>query len=388
MRTAKLKVFVAVLCVLGIVLAMSGCGPKRPEVVKIGVYAPITGPAAADGLAATNAAQLAADKINEAGGINGTRVEILTYDDRFESASAVAVAHQAIERDGVVALVSGSYSTPTRAVAPIAQEAGIPHVAGYAVHPDVTAAGNYNFRNSFVGTVQGKAGAWVAINQMNAQKVCILMVDTDFGRILGETFQAECEAAGVQVLSADTYPYGEKDFSALMTKIKGLNPDLLYATGYYAEGAAIALAAKTAGLTCKVLGMEGMDSPMFLELGGEATEGWVITSNLNRDDASPVTQEFIEEYETQFGIQADMVAASTYDAVLIVCEAMRLGGFEPAAIRDAIAGLQNFQGATGLIQGFTAGGEVIKPVQVQIVEGGEFHYYAVVDDPAIITPPN
>ncbi len=383
----KLIIVLVVLLSFSMVVTVGGCGPKKLEEVKIGVFAPITGPAAADGLAASNAAQLAVDKINAAGGIKGTKVKLLIYDDQFASAQAVAVAHQMIERDGVVAIVSGSYSTPTRAVAPIAQEAKIPLVAGYAVHPDITVAGDYCFRNSFVGTVQGKAGAWVAINMMEAKTACVLMVDTDFGRILGETFKAECEAAGIPILSIDAYPYGEKEFTALLTKIKGLKPDLLYATGYYAEGAAIARAAQTVGLTCQILGMEGMDSPKFLELGGEATEGIVITSNLNRDDASPVTKEFITTYESRFGIQADMVAASTYDAVLIVCEAMKIGGFEPAGIRDAIAGLRNFEGSTGLIQYFDANGEVIKPVQVQIVRDGRFHYYCVVDDLDIITPP-
>ncbi len=387
-RGKWVNALLAGLLIVALAFSFAGCKPKEPQVVKIGVFAPITGPAAADGAAATNAAILAVEKVNNAGGINGVKVELLTYDDQFSSAQAVAVAHQMIERDGVVAIVSGSYSTPTRAVAPIAQEAKIPLVAGYAVHPDITAAGDFCFRNSFVGTVQGLAAAEVAVRDLGAKKVSILMVDTDFGRILGETFKQTVEARGVKVLSIDAYPYGEKDFSALLTKIKGLNPDLLYATGYYAEGAAIALGAQTVGLTCQILGMEGMDSPKFLELGGAATEGIIITTNLNRDDMRPIAQEFLQAYESRFNVPADMVAASTYDAILIVCEAMRVGGFEPQAIRDAIAGLTNFEGVTGVIQAFTPSGEVIKPVQVQIVRDGAFHFFSVVDDPAIITPPN
>lgn len=387
-RGKWVKVLLVSLLVGTTALGFAGCKAKTPDVIRIGVFAPITGEAAADGAAAVNAATLAADKINAAGGVNGVKVQILTYDDRFETAQAVAVAHQMIERDKVLAIVSGSYSTPTRAVAPIAQAAHIPMVAGYAVHPDVTAAGDYCFRNSFVGTVQGKAGAWVAVNKLGAKTVSILMVDTDFGRILGETFAASVKEAGVQVLSQDAYPYGEKDFTALLTKIKRLNPDLVYATGYYGEGAAIALAAKNVGLKSQILGMEGMDSPKFIELGGKATEGIIITSNLNRDDPRPETQEFLTAYESRFHIAADMVAASTYDSVLIVAEGIRVGGFNPQKIRDAIANLKDFEGATGVIRGFTPGREVIKPVQVQIVKDGAFHFYSVVDDPAVITPPN
>jgi branched-chain amino acid transport system substrate-binding protein len=117
-----------------IFLAFSAHGQEIP----IGFFAPITGPAAADGASAKNAVELGLKEVNDAGGIKGKKVNLIIYDDRLNPQEAVAIANKLIEKDKVVGVASGSYSGPTRVTAPIFQKAGIPMVAGYAVHPDVT----------------------------------------------------------------------------------------------------------------------------------------------------------------------------------------------------------------------------------------------------------
>jgi branched-chain amino acid transport system substrate-binding protein len=106
--------------------------------ISIGFFAPITGPAAADGASAKHAVELGLKEVNDAGGIKGRKVNLIIYDDRLNPQEAVAIANKLIEKDKVIGVVSGSYSGPTRVTAPIFQKAGIPMVAGYAVHPDVT----------------------------------------------------------------------------------------------------------------------------------------------------------------------------------------------------------------------------------------------------------
>lgn len=103
------------------------------DTIKIGFFAPITGPAAADGMSAKHAVELGLKEVNEAGGIKGKKVELIVYDDRLKAEKAVAIANKLIEKDKVIGVVSGSYSGPTRVTAPIFQKAGMPMVAGYAV---------------------------------------------------------------------------------------------------------------------------------------------------------------------------------------------------------------------------------------------------------------
>ena len=111
------------------------------EAIRIGFFAPLTGPVAADGASAKQSVELALKEVNAAGGIMGKKVELVVYDDRLNPQEAVAIANKLIEKDLVVGVVSGSYSGPTRVTAPIFAKAGVPMVAGYAVHPDVTKAG-------------------------------------------------------------------------------------------------------------------------------------------------------------------------------------------------------------------------------------------------------
>nr|NIO05637.1 ABC transporter substrate-binding protein [Pseudomonadota bacterium]NIS68176.1 ABC transporter substrate-binding protein [Pseudomonadota bacterium] len=120
---------------------------------------------------------------------------------------------------------------------------------------------------------------------------------------------------------------------------------------------------------------------------GDSAEGVIIVTNLNRDDKRPHVQEFLRTYKEQYNLDADMVGASSYDAFMIVAHAIRKAGEDPNAIRKALADLRDYDAITGKISRFNRIGEVTKPVQVQIVRGGKFRYYGVVDDPAIITPP-
>jgi branched-chain amino acid transport system substrate-binding protein len=377
------------LLVLVLFLLPLAAGPAAAaDVIKIGLLAPLTGFAAADGLSVSNSVKLAVDQVNEKGGLLGKKVELIVEDDAAQAKEAVGLARKLVQRDGVVAVVGGSYSMPSRAVAPLFQEFGIPFVAGYAVHPDITVAGDFCFRNGFLGTVEGRGAGVVAVDMLQAKTVGLLTMDNDFGRTLADGFREYVVAKGAKVVFDQIYPLGEKDFSAYLTSIKDSDPDVVLASGYYAEAAGIVKQAYEMGLRSQILGEEGYDSPKFIELAGaEAAEGTIIVTNLDRDDPRPVVQEFISEYRKRYGMEPDMVGASNYDAFMIIADAIRRAGTtDPEQVRDAIAATRDFDGVTGIITGFTEIGEVIKPVQVQIVKDGAFHHFGIVDDPDIIYP--
>ena len=148
------------------IISVAFATANAAEMIKIGLLAPLTGFAAADGASVKNSVDLAVEKINKAGGLLGKKVELVTYDDRADAKEAVALAQKLIQQDKVVGLVAGSYSMPTRAVAPLFQDEGIPLVAAYAIHPDVTKAGDFNFRNGFLGAVEGRAAAHTAWSRL------------------------------------------------------------------------------------------------------------------------------------------------------------------------------------------------------------------------------
>ena len=387
----SLLLLTAAICLVAAGCGISGGGDKKPAVedktpIKIGFFAPVTGAAAADGESASKAAKLAVEIINKSGGISGRQLELVAYDDNLKPQEAVSIAQKLTTKDGVVAAVSGSYSHTTRAAAPIFQNAKIPMIAAYALQPDMTKGGDYVFRQSFVGTVQGKAGGYVAVNMLKAKTVAILNVDNDFGMTLADSFAAFFEANGGKVVSRDKFTMAEKEFNSVLTKIKQLKPDLIYMPTYSGAGAQISRQAQELNLGIQMLGTEGIDSTMeFLKVSGTTADGIIITTNLNRDSKLNATQEFIKDYMTMTGNAPDMVAASTYDCFMVLAEAMRKNGVEPEKIREGISNIKDFEAATGIIKGYTRG-EVTKNVQVQIVKNGAFTYYGEISDPAIITP--
>jgi branched-chain amino acid transport system substrate-binding protein len=363
------------------------------ETVKIGFFAPITGPAAADGASAKNAVELGVKEVNDAGGVNGKKIELVVYDDRLKAEEAVAIANKLIERDKVTGVVSGSYSGPTRVVAPIFQKAGMPMVAGYAVHPDVTwnpntkTPNDFMFRNGFLGEVEGAAAAEFAVKDLKAKRMSIISMDNDFGRSISAGFAERAEKLGAAILTKQMYKFpGEKDFRPYLTTIKQGNPDVIFAAGYYNEAASIVRQAKELGIKSQILGEEGFDSPKFIEIAGDAAEGVMIATNLDRDDPRPVVQNFLKNYKGAYGHDADMVGASSYDAFMILISAVKKAGTDPKDIRKALLETKDYDGLTGKISRFVQG-EVVKPVQIQVVKNGKFARKAIIDNPEIITPP-
>jgi branched-chain amino acid transport system substrate-binding protein len=360
------------------------------DVIKIGLLAPLTGSAAADGLSVQNSVKLAVEKVNAEGGVLGKKVELVTYDDRADGKEAVALARKLIEQDKVVAVVGGSYSTPSRAMAPIFQEEKIPAVYAYAVHPDVTKAGNFNFRNGFLGMVEGKAAAYTAVKLLKAKRVALLISDNDFGRTLAEGFKmyiAKYAKGAATITSVQAYPMQEKDFKAYLSKIKDENVDAIFSSGYYFQTGPVVKQAREMGIKAYIIGEEGADSPKFLEIAGKSAEGFIIVTNLNRDDKRAHVQNFLKTFETKYKIQPDMVGASAYDAFMIIIDGIkRAKSVKGPDIRGAIATLKDYDGLTGQIKRFTPEGEVVKDVQVQTVKNGRFRFFNVISDPELITP--
>ncbi len=389
----KLVLVVATLFVMA--LLITGCASKggnqaqtQAKTIKIGFFAPETGSEAADGTSAYNSAKLLIDQVNSSGGINGAQLELVNYDDQLDTKQAVSIAQKLTTKDGVVAVVSGSYSGPTRAAAPIFQQAKIPMIAGYAVHPDIPRTGDYIFQQSFSGVVEGAAAAQVAKDKLNAKNVAILAINNDFGKTLVQGFQQQAAKLGLKVQDPNWFNFGDTEFTPVLTKIKDSGADVVFVPAYAAEGSQIIRRIHDLGLKIQPLGTEGLDSTtQFLEVAGQYADGLVIVTNLNRDSDQQVVKDYVKAYKDKYGHDPDMVGASTYDGLYVVINAIKKNGATPDQIRNGIAATKNFQAVTGVIQGYDAINQVIKPVQVQQVKNGVFKYFAEITDPAIITPP-
>jgi branched-chain amino acid transport system substrate-binding protein len=380
----RLWIGFGVLLLLGGLLAPAGA--QAP--LRLGFFGPLTGPVAADGASARQAVELALKEVNAAGGLLGRPVEVIVYDDRLNPQEAVAIAHKLIEKDRVVGVVSGAFSGPSRVTAPLFARARVPMVAGYAVHPDVTRGSDSNFRIGFLGAVEGGAAGEYAIRALGSRRPAVLSVDNDFGREIAAGFVTRVETLGVPVLTQQWYTYpGEKDFRPLLTRIKAARPDLLFAAGYHDVAALITLQAKELGLAVPILAKGGFDSPKFIELARGTAEGVIVATNLDRDDPRPAVQARLKAFQATYRSPLDMVGASSFDAFTVLANAIgRAGTTNGQDVIKALNETKDYNGLTGKIRRFIKG-EVVKPVQFQIVRDGAFHRHGVVDNPEVITPP-
>lgn len=377
----KLLKFFTTLCAAFLVQATYGA-----ETIKIGFNAPLTGFAAADGKSALTGAELALEQVNAAGGVNGKQLELVVYDDQASPKESVPVANKLIEQDKVVIGISGSYSGATRAAAGVYQSAGVPYIAAYAVHPEITRSGDFVFRTSFVGQVQGRSGAKLIGDTLGKKKVVIITLKNDFGKSLASGFKEAAGKFGIEVINEYEYSIKDRQFGPIVSKVKSDHPEAIYASGYFFTAGPLVSQLRAGGVDVPVIGQEGYDSQKFIEIAGPAAEGVIITTSLDRDSSAGETRSFIDEFEGKAGFKADMVAASGHTAMKVAAAALQAAGSsDPKSLRDAIAGI-SLTASTGNIS-FNALGEVKKDVQVQIVKDGNWHHYSVISDPVLLAPP-
>lgn len=376
----------AIATVVAGVLAGAAMAVQAQE-IKIGFHAPLTGFAASDGKSALLGAETAVEQINAAGGVLGRKLSLVVLDDQARPDQAVPLANKLIG-EGHKAVISGSYSGPTRAAAGVFHNAKIPYISAYAIHPDITRAGNFVFRTSFMGEVQGRAAAKLIGENLKKKKVTVVYVNNDFGQALFAGFKEVAAKFGVQIASEYSFAMGDRQFGSIVAGVKRDDPEVIYTPSYFFNGGPLVAQLRAGGVTAPIVGTEGIDTEKFIEVAKNAAEGVMVTTSLDRDSKDPEMRRFIDEFQKRNNVPADMVAASTHTAVRVLADAMRRAGTadDPVKIREAIAATKDLQTATGKIT-FNSLGEVYKAAVIQVVKDGKFRGYATFDDPVLLAPP-
>jgi len=344
--------------------------------IKIGVYGDLTGQTSSFGQSTRNGAQMAADEINAAGGINGRQIQLVHEDDQGEPGKAATVVAKLINQDQVRALIGEVASSNSIAAAPNAQEAKVPMISPSSTNPKVTQIGDYIFRVCFIDPFQGEVMAKFAVNTLKAKKAAILFdSNSDYSKGLVQFFKAAFTKLGGTIVAEKAYAQRDRDFTGQLTAIRDTAPDVIYVPGYYQEVGVIAKQRKQLGIKAPLLGGDGWDSPQLWDLGGAALNGSFISNHYSVDDPTPVIQDFVKRYKAKFsGIAPDAIAALGYDATMVMADAIkRAGGTECVALRNAIAQTANYKGITGVI---TLNNErnAVKPAVVLELKDKKFVY--------------
>ncbi len=346
--------------------------------VKIGLYLPMTGAAAAMGQMVWEGVQTAHQMQPQ---LLGQPVELVLLDtrsDRIESANAVS---RLIERDQVAAILGEVISSDTLAGVPIAERAGIPDLSPTATSPLVTQGKRFAFRAAYVDDLQGKVAARFAWENLHARRVAVLIDQAqDYCVGLANFFIQEFKRRGGEIVSTSYIQTGDQDFSAQISALKGQHPDLIYAPNYYAEDALLAKQLKDLGVQTPVLTGDGAQVPELISIGGDAVNGMYFTALFHRHGVnSELGRRFMTAYEQTYHKQLDAFAALGGESYFLLAAAInKAGNLNGAQIAQALAETRNFPGVTGSI---TMGPDhnPIKGVTVIKVENGKFVYQTTIN---------
>ena len=361
--------------------------PKKP--IKVGVLMGLTGPWASIDGPAWNGIQLAAKQINEKGGLlGGRKIQLICIDTKGDEAETVAAAHRLVA-ENVCAVLGYCDTHWVLTAGPILQAAGIPFITPGATYPLIPKKCGA-FLACFGDNVQAAAMAEYAYKDLGLRKVVVWQdIKCDFSVAVTTYFKDAFEHLGGKVLYIDTFETGDKDFSALIARLKAHpEADGVYVGAIPDNCGLIVKQIREAGLTIPILGEDGFDTSLLVQVAGKYAEGVVFTTHTSLESKDPKMVAFVKAYTEMFGHPPENAfAALGYDAMMLLAEAIRRAGSDsPLLITEALEHIQGFQGVTGTIS-FSPGHRVpTKSVALIVVKNGKFELLKMVM-PSYVPPP-
>lgn len=385
----KIALLLATLMIGSTVLI--GCGKKNDDpkdqgstnngdVIKIGVFEPLTGANAGGGELELEGIKLANELYPE---VLGKKVELVIADNKSEKVEAANAAAKLVEKDKVTAIIGSWGSSLSMAAGDVVKKAKIPAMGTSATNPLVTQGNEYYFRVCFIDPFQGTVMANYAYSKLNAKKIAIVQeVSSDYSIGLSKYFIdsfKKLTGDDKAIVDIANYNTGDQDFTAQLTNIKGKNPDAIFAPGNFTESALVIKQARELGITCPIIGGDTWETPQFIEIGKEAVEG--ITFSTFFATEKPITEEskiFLDAYRKKYNKEPAAVTALGYDAYLILIKALeQTGEVDSVKLRDTLANIKDFQGAAGVVN-FDENRNAVKDAVIKEVKDGKFQYLDVV----------
>jgi branched-chain amino acid transport system substrate-binding protein len=361
--------------VAALALLLAGCKSPPAKEIRIGLITPLTGDVKTFGESVKNAFELAVDEANKAGGVAGMKIVPVVVDDRNDPTEASNAANLLIHQQKVRAIIGSVTSKATIPVSDMAQSGKIPAISPSATNPKVTVADgkrkNFMFRACFIDPFQGKVMAKFARETLFKEKAGILYdASNDYSKGIAEYFSDAFKLMGGKVVAFESYGKDDVDFSALLTKAKASETDILFLPDYYNKVGLIAKQAREKGIQATLIGPDGWDSPDLVKIAGAAVEGGYFSNHYSPDDTRPEVVAWVKKYKEKFSQTPDALGTLAYDGTNLMLEAIRKANSDdPGKIRDALASIKGFKGVTGESAMDDNGNAIKSAVILQIVNG-------------------
>ena len=385
------KTFLVLISILAI--TFSGCErvrqvvtpePSPPDAVstvKIGVIQP-----SRIAVSFTQGAQLARAQRNNSGGVLGMQVEFLIRDNQGErprpdAAESVRLARELIEQEGVVAMLGPVFSSNSLEVGPVVTQLQRPMIPTSSGHNVTSVGGEFVFLVATPSSVQGKILARLAFDDAEVgAKTAITIRQTNdaYSESVSQAFEENFQKLGGKIISTEIYQLGDRTFDAHLTKIKAAAPEVVFAASFNPEVPLLIEQARRMGIEATFIGGNGWDE--VDKLLGTLTDNTPLEGSYFFRDFSaqaPNAAPFVEAYTAMFGVPPDGTAAWGYDAMSLLATAMENAGtLDPTAVRDALAHITDYQGASA-IAGYDADRHPLKSSAIHTIRNGQVELYKV-----------
>ncbi|MFZ5943157.1 MAG: branched-chain amino acid ABC transporter substrate-binding protein [Bacillota bacterium] len=372
------KLLVAFLIfIMAIPLVLTGCrsdSKDGKETVKIAFIAPITGPNAAIGLGMRNSAELAVKQANEKGDLP-FKVELVAIDDASDPATAVTAVNKAASDPKILATIAHFNSGCALATKDVFHKYGLPAVVAAAINDKITQDGYPEITRVITASkIQNVFAAEVAVKEWGIKKIAVIHDQTEYGKTNAEQFIEKAKSLGGEMLSFEGISVGQQDYSALLTKIKGQNPEMIFFGGLATEAALIKRQMSELDIPAIFLSDSGIHSQTFIDIAGNFAEGSLASGLISPIDELPKGQDFITAYEKAgFKEIYEAFGPFAYDAANIIIEAMKNSEkLDRPSVTEAIRKTKDFEGLLGKTSFGNDGQSLLNSVITYVVKDGKW----------------
>ena len=336
-------------CALTLGMMALGIARAAGAPIKIGVQAPITGDYAAEGQGIKNAVQLLVNQQNAAGGLLGRKIEVSVCDDEGKSATAAICARKLVN-DGVVAVIGTYTSGAALAAAPIYSAANVIQTSD-GTSDELTTKGWKTFlRNAPPNSAEAMFTADYLVNARQYKRIVVLSDRSSYATGLADSVEQAIKHIGGHVVAKDYITAGTQDYSAVLTKVKAVNPDALYFSGYYTDGGLIRAQMVQLGMPTTFVGGDANQNAAFAQIAGKAAKGAVIINVPSPENLPyPEAKQFLADYVKTYGSQPPSIFTFTNaDGLRAVFAAIKAtGSADTAKLLPWLHDMKGFNGLTG-----------------------------------------
>jgi len=347
---------------LGAAIVFAGTAQAQ---IKMGMTGPVTGPNAAFGAQLKNGTDQAVEDINAAGGIMGQKITLSYGDDVSDPKQGVSIANK-FAGEGIKFVIGPFNSGVTMPSSEVYQENGILEITPSATNPKITERGLWNvFRTCGRDDQQGAVAAAYIVKNMKGKKIAIVHDKTTYGQGLADETKKAMNKAGQKEVLYEGINLGEKDFSALVSKIKAANADLVYWGGLHTEGGLIVRQMRDQGVKAVLMGGDGITSDEFATVGGPGVEGTLMTfppDPRKRAEAKAVVEKFRAKK-----FEPEAYTLYSYAAVEIIkAAAEQAKSLDPKKVAEVMHSGKKFKTVIGEL-GYDKKGDITRPDYVMYV---------------------